>query len=64
MTQFRFNYYGLTANKFSKNIVRTLTKRNHFPIGRCAKFVGHARCQSTIISHPGLRLFENLAFLK
>ena len=52
VTLFRFNHYGLTTNKFSTNIVRTLSKRNCFSVKRCAKFVGHIRCP-TIISHPG-----------
>ena len=56
MTQFRFNHYGLTTNKFSTNIVRTLSKRNSFSIRRCAKFVGHVRCP-TIILHPGRTAF-------
>ena len=52
MTLFRFNHYGLTANKFSTDIVRTLSKRNRFSIGPCAEFVGHVRCP-TVIWHPG-----------
>ena len=51
VTLFRFNHYGLTTNKFSSEIVRTLSKRNQFSIGRCAKFVGHVRCP-TVNSHP------------
>ena len=46
MTLFRFNYYGLTANKFSTDIVQTSSK------------------SLTVLSHPGLKLFEKLAFLK
>ena len=52
MTLFRFNHYGLTTNKFSMDIVHTLSKRNHFSVGRYAKFVGHVQCP-TVISHPG-----------
>ena len=51
MTLFRFNHYGLTANKFLTDIVRTLSKRNRFSIGHCAKFVSHVQCP-TVISHP------------
>ena len=51
MTLFPFNHYGLTTNKFSSDIVRTLSKRNRVSVGRCAKFVGHVRCP-TVISHP------------
>ena len=51
MTLFRFDHYGLTANKFSSDIVRTLSKINRFSIGLCAKFVGHVRCP-TVILHP------------
>ena len=55
MTLFRFNYYGLTTNKFSTDIVRTLSKRNRFSIELCDKFVAHVRCP-TIISHPAFHL--------
>ena len=55
MTLFRFNHHGLTITKFSSDIVRILSKRNRFSIGRCAKFVGHVRCP-TAISHPGYML--------
>ena len=51
-------YYRLTTNKFSTDIVRTLSKRNRFFIGRCPKFVGHVRCP-TIISHPVMVLLSN-----
>ena len=50
---FRFNHYGLTTNKFSMDIIQTLSKRNCFSTGRCAKFVGFVLCQ-TVISHPEL----------
>ena len=51
VTLFRFNHYGLTTNTFSTDIVRTLSKKNRFSIGRCDKFVGHVR-RSTVISYP------------
>ena len=51
MTVFQFNQYGLTTKKFSMEIVWTLSKRNSFSIGRCAKFVGYLRCL-TVTSHP------------
>ena len=48
---------GLTTKKFSADIVRPLSKRNRFSIGRCAKFVGHFRWIAiTIIPHPVLPL--------
>ena len=50
MTLFWFNHYGLIKNTFSLGIVRTLSKRNHFSIGCCAKFVRHVRCP-VVISH-------------
>ena len=53
MTLFRFNHYGLTTNNFSTDIVRTLSKRNHFSIVRCAKFVGNVGFP-TVISHPDM----------
>ena len=55
MTLFRFKHYCLTTNKFSSGIVRTLSKRNRFSIGRWAKFVGHVRCP-TIILHLATRI--------
>ena len=51
MTLFWFNHYGLTATKFSMDIVWTLGKRNCFSTGCCAKFFRHARCL-TVILHP------------
>ena len=51
VTLFRFNHYGLTANKFSMDIVWTLSKRNCYSIRCCAKLVGHVRCP-TVILHP------------
>ena len=52
MTLFWFNHYGLTTNKCSSSrIVRTLSKRNHFSIVHCAKFVGYVQCP-TVILHP------------
>ena len=51
MTLFQFNQYDLTRNKFSSDIVWTLSKRNRLSIGCCAKFVVHVRCPA-IISHP------------
>ena len=41
MTLFQFNHYGLTTNNCSTDIIRTLSKTNHFSIGRCAKFFRH-----------------------
>ena len=46
---FRFNHYGLTTNKISTDIVQTLSKINHFSVGRCAKFLGHVRCPTVIL---------------
>ena len=57
MTLFQFNHYGLTENKFSSDIVRVLSKRNRFSIGRCAKFVGHIQCLN-IISQPAIECFS------
>ena len=57
------NSFGLATNKFSTDIVWTLSKRNCFSIGRCAKFVGHARCQ-TVISHHAFCLYQQLKLLK
>ena len=48
MPVFQFNQYGLTTKKFSTEIVWTLSKRNCFSIGRCAKYL---RCL-TVTSHP------------
>ena len=56
MTLFRFNYYGLTKNKFSSDIAQVLSKRNRFSDRRCAKFVGHVR-YPTVISHPEYSCF-------
>ena len=53
VTVFWFKHYGLTTNKYSKDNVRTLSKRNRFSIGRSATSVGHVRC-STVISHPDI----------
>ena len=62
MTLLWFNHYGLTTNKFSMDIARTLSKRNRFSMGRCAKFVGHVRCPTVICPLP--LVFEILKFQK
>ena len=54
VTLFRFDRYGLATNKFSMDIVQTLSKKHHFSIGRSAKLAEHVQFL-TIISHPGIK---------
>ena len=60
MTLFRFNHCGLTTNKFSTDIVWTLSKTNRVSIALPAKFVEHVRCP-TIILHPAISNYDYLS---
>ena len=64
VTFFRVNHYGLITNKFSTDIVRTLSKRNRFSIGRTIQNIQY-RILAFIVPSKSLsrmlNIFETLA---